>query len=244
MVTKTTTTQTQGNPILQDIEELTISLVIRNFNPTLLSYEFLTMSGIVPKTWELSRQPVMNNRVSQIGFKNGVNLVAQANSLSFIEALGNKETSQLEFARLAQLYVEKMPNAEYQGLSISPKIVIPFGEGEEAGKDFINQTFLNTGSWRNFGNTTPQTSLSFFYQLENSALTVNINPARLQQPNNTNVSAVLFAGSFNYVLGENPIAFLQSLIRNWETDLKTFRELVYQQILQKAPKTNVSLFDK
>ncbi len=236
-------TQTPANPVLQDIEELTISLVIKNFNPTLLSYEFLTMSGIVPKTWELARQPVINARASQISFKNGVNIVAQPNSLSFIEGLGNKEISQLEFAKVAQLYVEKMPNAEYQGLSISPKIIIPFGEGEEAGKDFINQTFLNTGSWRNFGNTTPQASLNLFYQFNDSRLTVNINPARLQQPNNVAISAVLFAGSFNYILGESPLAMLNSQIQNWEKDLKTFRELIYQQFLQKAPKTNVSLFD-
>ncbi|MTF37844.1 hypothetical protein [Cyanobacterium aponinum] len=236
-------TQPQGTPVLQDIEELTISLVIKNFNPTLLSYEFLTMSGIVPNTWELARQPVVNPRASQISFKNGVNIVAQGNSLSFIEGLGNKEVSQLQFAKVAQLYVEKMPNAEYQGLSISPKVIIPFGEGEEEGKNFINDTFLNTGSWRNFGNTTPQASLNLFYQLDKCRLTVNINPARLQQPNNVAISAVLFAGSFNYLLGENPVASLTSQINQWEADLTTFRELVYQQILQKAPKTNVSLFD-
>lgn len=241
--TTSTSSATQGNPVLQDIEELTISLVIQNFNPTMLSYEFLTMSGIVPKTWELARQPVINARASQISFKNGVNIVGQANSLSFVEGLGNKEISQLQFAKIAQLYVDKMSNAEYQGLSISPKIIIPFGEGEEAGKDFINNTFLNSGSWRNFGNTTPQASLNLFYQLENSRLTVNINPARLQQPNNVAISAVLFAGSFNYILGENPVTLLKSQINNWENDLKTFRELIYQQFLQKAPKTNVSLFD-
>lgn len=229
--------------MVQDIEELTISLLIQNFNPTLLSYEFLTMSGIVPKTWELARQPVMNNRASQISFKNGVNIVAQPNTISFIEGVTNKQTTQLEFAKTAQLYLEKMPYAEYQGLSISPKIIIPFGEAEDAGKDFINHTFFNTGSWRNFGNTTPQASLNLFYQLENCSLTVNINPARLQQPNNVAISAVLFAGSFNYTLGENPTSMIKSLINNWEKDLTTFRELIYRQILQKAPKTNVSLFD-
>ncbi|MGI0480084.1 hypothetical protein ACN4EE_04760 [Geminocystis sp. CENA526] len=238
---------TSANQMLNDIEELTISLVIKNFNPNLLSYELLTMSGIVPADWELARQPVASPRGSQVSFKNGVNIIAQPNTISFVEGLGNKDIKSLEFANIAQKYVSKMSNAEYQGISISPKIIVPFTQGEEGGKDFINNTLLNQGAWFNFGNIIPQASLNLFYQLDRSQLVLNINPAKLQQPNETTISAVLFAGSFNYnlndLIGDLRIKTLTNTINSWQKDLDTFRELIYQKFLQKAVSEKASLFE-
>jgi len=234
-------------PILKDIEELSLSLIIKNFNPNLLSYEFLTMSGIIPSDWELARQPVTNPRGSQITFKNGVNIIAQGNTISFVEGLTNKDTKTVQFADIAEKYIKTMSNAEYQGLSISPKIIVPFGEGEEGGRNFINNQLLNEGQWRNFGNVTPQASLNLFYQLDKCQLTLNINPARLQQPNEIVISAVLFAGNFNYNLaeltGDTRINTLLASIKLWHQDLNIFRELIYQKFLQKALPEKQSLFD-
>lgn len=240
-------TPSPENLMLNDIEELTISLVIKNFNPSLLSYELLTMSGIVPSDWELARQPVNNPRGSQVSFKNGVNIIAQPNNISFVEGLGNKDINSLQFANIAQKYVSKMSNAEYQGISISPKIIVPFTDGEDGGKNFINNTLLNQGAWFNFGNITPQASLNLFYQLDRAQLVLNINPAKLQQPNDITISAVLFAGSFNYnlndLMGDLRIKTLMDITNSWQKDLDSFRELIYQKFLQKAVSEKASLFD-
>lgn len=239
--------QSQQNQPITDIEELTISLIIKNLNPTLLSYDFLNMSGIVPSDWELAKQPMTNERGSQVSFKNGVNIIAQPNTVSFVEGLGTKEVKELQFANIATKYIDKMSNAEYQGVSISPKIIVPFPEGEEGGKNFINDTLLSNGLWRNFGNVTPQASLNLFYEFGDHQLALNINPAKLQQPNDIVISAVLFAGNFNYnltnITGENRSNKLTQIINNWDKDLQTFRELIYQKFLQKAVIEKASLFD-
>ena len=244
---ETATPATTNQPQLQDIEDLTISLVIKNFNPTILSYEFLTMTGIVPQEWELAKQPVTNPRGSQVTFKNGVDIIAQGNALNFRQPINNREDlDSLEVGNVAQQYVQKMQNAEYQGLSISPKIIIPFSE-DDGGKNFIHNTFLNEGSWRNFGTDSVQASLTLSYQLEQARLGININPAKLQQPNNVTTSAVLFAGSFNYnfmnTSTEGKANIVIQTLGNWQKDLSTFRELVYHKFLQKAPKQQESLFD-
>lgn len=231
---------------LRDIEDLTISLVIKNFNPTLLSYELLTMSGAVPNNWELAKKPVVSPRGSQVVFKNGVEIVAQGNTLNFRQPLNIKELDQLEVPNVVKQYVSKMGNAEYLGLSIAPKIIIPFTEAE-GGKNFIHSTFFNNGSWRNFGKSSVQGSLSLSYELEDCRLGVNINPARLQQPNNDPISAVLFAGSFNYnFLNDQPEVQsnnLMAMLNNWQKNIEIFHDLVYQKFLQKAPKQQESLFD-
>lgn len=244
------TSQISSNPsaqssTLNNIEELTISIVIKNLNPTMLSHEFLTMSGIVPTDWELARQPVVNPRGSQVSYKNGVNVIAQPNTISFVEAIANKDVKQLQFAQIAEKYVQKMSNADYQGLSISPKIIAPFPE-EDGGKNFINNTLLGQGPWRNFGKSSPQAAMELFYQLEDCQLGLKINPARLQQPDGKVISAVLFAGNFAYnmknITGEEKIKKLSQKINNWQEDLDIFRELIYQKFLQKAVPQTADLF--
>ena len=238
------TTQSANN--LQDIEDLTISLAIKNFNPTLLSYELLTMSGTVPNDWELAKKPVISPRGSQVIFKNGVEIVAQGNTLNFRQPSNIKDLDKLEVANVVKQYVSKMGNAEYLGLSIAPKIIIPFSEAE-GGKDFIHSTFFNNGSWRNFGKNSVQASLTLSYELEDCRLGVNINPAKLQQPNKNDISAVLFAGSFNYsFMQDAPEVASNNLMKqvdNWQKNIEIFHDLVYQKFLQKAPKQKESLFD-
>lgn len=238
--------QAQTAVTLNNIEEVTISIAAKNLNPTMLSPEFLKFSGIVPSEWELSKQPVTNPRGSQVSFQNGVNVIAQPGSMSFVEAIGNKDFKQLQFAQVAQQYIQKLPNAEYQGLTISPKIIVPFPGEEDGGKKFINEKLLVQGPWYNFGNNSPQAALNLFYQLDQCQLGLNINPARLQQPDETVISAVLFAGNFTYnlanIVGAEIIKQLSQKINNWDQDLEIFRELIYEKFLQKAIPQQESLF--
>lgn len=242
----TPATESQTPTPLKNIEELTISIAAKNLNPTMLSPEFLKFSAIVPNEWELARQPVTNPRGSQVSFKNGVNVIAQPGTISFVEGIADKDFKDLQFAQVAQKYVQKLPNAEYQGLSVSPKIIVPFADEEDGGKKFISEKLIASGPWREFGTQPPQAALNLFYQLEECQLGLNINPARLQQPNETVISAVLFAGNFAYnfstLTGDEKIQQLTQKINNWDQDLAIFRELIYEKFLQKAVPQQQSLF--
>lgn len=232
---------------LKEIEELTISIGIKGLNPTMLSAEYLSMSGIVPSDWELAKQPVLSPRGSQVNYKNGINIVAQPNVINFVEGIGTKQLNQLSFANLALQYIEKLANAEYEGLSINPKIIVPFQGDENTGKNFINQELLKPGNWSTFEGASPQSAINLFYQLTDYNLGININPARLQQPDNQVISAVLFAGSFTYNLttleGENRLNNLKEKINQWQDNLTTFRSLINEKFLKKAVSPQESLFD-
>jgi hypothetical protein len=239
---------TENKPALnlKDLEEVIISIAAKDLNPTMLSAEFLKMSGIVPNEWELARQPITNPRGSQVSFKNGVNVIAQPGTVSFAEALNNKNLKQLNFVQVVQQYVQKLPNAEYQGLSINPKVIVPFSEAEN-GKKFIMEKLIAPGPWQEFGTTPPSASLNLFYQLAQCQLTLTINPARLQQPDQSAISAVLFSGNFTYnltnLVGNERLKQLGQKINNWDQDLDIFRELVYEKFLQKAVPQTENLFN-
>ena len=73
------------------IEEIALTIAAKDLTPTMMSQDFLKMSGIVPQDWELSQQPVLNPNYAQLSFKNGININAQPNSVTFTESLAQKK---------------------------------------------------------------------------------------------------------------------------------------------------------
>jgi hypothetical protein len=67
------------------VEELAISIVAKNLNPTLLTREFLVYSGIIPSDWSLASQPILNSQVAHVAFTNGINISIQMSAVTFSE---------------------------------------------------------------------------------------------------------------------------------------------------------------
>jgi hypothetical protein len=227
----------EGQPLdqIKEIQELSLVLTAKNLNPTLLSVDFLKFSGIVPEDWELSNQPVFNPNFAQISFQNGVSVVAQPRTVTFIEMLGNQSSSTARIPEIASKFLEKLPHAEYQALSISPKTIIPFPQSPEAARQYITETLLAPGIWQDFGKAPMQAGLNCLYQLEDCQLSLNINEARLQLPDQRTIPAILFAGNFNYGTAQEDdqarLALCQKYLQSWQANLETFKELIQQRFL-------------
>ncbi len=218
-----------------DIQEVGIVLSVKNLNPQVINPDFLKMSGVLPGDWELDKNPVVNNRLVQLTFKNGVNIVAQAGSVTFSQSVNPKNEQPLLIGEVATRYVEKLPNAEYQGVAIAPKNVLAFGEQQDASKKYIVEQLLASGDWRNVGQGIIQANLNIAYQMAKCQLNISINQVNLQQPDKPDISGLLFAGSFNYPItnatGDQLIVQMKEAIANWDNDLKTFQEVINQKFL-------------
>ncbi len=224
------------NPIqLQEIQELAITIAAKNLNPTMLSEEFLKFSGVVPQDWELAKQPVMSGNFSQVTFKNGINVVAQPRTVTFVEQMGNRNLNELQVSQLATQYVTKLPNAEYQTLSISPKSVVPLPGNPDAARQFITGKLLAPGPWQEFGKSPLQAGLNLVYQLEHCQFNLSINQAQIQIPEQAAIAALLFAGNFNYKVEgsthQERLSKLEVGLNAWQKDIEAFREIVNQRFL-------------
>ncbi len=241
----TSSDQMQKKPLeIREIQELAIAISAKNLNPTMLSQEFLKQTGIVPNQWELAKKPVLGQNLSQVTFQNGVSIVAQPRTITFMESLGTKQPNELNIPKVARQYVEKLPNTDYQGLSITPKTLVPFPGKNEGARNFITKTLLSPGPWQDYGNTPVQAGLNLLYQLDRCQFSVSINEAKLQMPDKSSIPALLFAGNFNYnVGGESPQEIIEKLkkgIDDWQSDLNAFQEMVNQRFL--AQQKQASLF--
>ncbi|NJO93210.1 MAG: hypothetical protein HC820_00455 [Hydrococcus sp. RM1_1_31] len=108
-----------------ELIELAIVIAAPNYDPSLLNPSFLTFSGIVPSEWEVSRQPVVSQRGSQIIYNNGINLVAQPNRLTLVEALSLKSEESLGVSEIAHRYVEALPNLDAQAVGLNFRGFVP-----------------------------------------------------------------------------------------------------------------------
>lgn len=216
------------------IEEIGIVVAAKDLTPTMMSHDFLKFSGIVPKDWELVQQPVLSPNFAQLIFQNGVNIIAQPRSIIITESIGKKSISHLQAPLVSGKYVEKLPHAEYQGYNFTHKILVPFPGRPDAVHKYIAGTILAQGPWQNIGQAFLQAETNLLYQLEGRQLSINVSEARLQQPQQNPIIALMFAGSFNYSLTIGDRSRLEKLfeaIAYWHRDLKQFRQIVEQDFL-------------
>ncbi len=230
---------TSSPPQAVEMQEVAFILVADDLNPGMLNLDFLKLSGIVPTDWEVTQAPSVGPGLAQFNFTNGVNLVAQPRSATFLEALADKSPQDLQAPRLARRYLDKLPHGNYRGLTITPRLLLGFPAHEDAARRFITERLLAPGPWQDIGRAPLRASLTLNYQLPHCAFSVAINEVRLQQTADQSIAALLFAGSFNYGLeaGE-PAAKLQALhqwLANWHGDLETFQTLISQRFLKLAP---------
>ncbi len=223
----------------QFIEEVSIIIAAQDLTPTMMSQDFLKFSGIIPKEWELSQQPVLNPNFAQLNFKNGVNINAQPRSITISESLGSKKLEELNLAKVASKYIEKLPHAEYTGLSCSPKILIPFPNAPEAVRQYITGSLLGSGAWKKIGRVPVQAGINLMYFLDRCQLTMSISEARLQQGQKQTITAILFSGNFNYNINpqdqkHDRLTQINHFLNNWKTDFEEFRAIVNQKFLESS----------
>ena len=223
----------------QFIEEISIVIVAQDLTPTMMSQDFLKFSGIIPKEWELSQQPVLNPNYAQLNFNNDISITAQPRTITISESLVNKNLSNIQAPQIVENYIGKLPHAEYVGMSFSPKVLVPFPNEPDRVRQYITGTLLSSGAWKEIGNDPVQAGVNLMYSLDRCQLTISVSEARLQQPQKPPIVAILFSGNFNYTMiqgetAEQKLARLTKILNYWHTDLQTFRELVREKFLNNS----------
>lgn len=219
-----------------DIRELDMTVSARELNPAMLNLDFLKFSGIIPADWELARQPAIAPQMVQFSFKSGVNIVAQPGSVTFAERIDDKPESGISVPELMRRYVEKLPNAEYQRLTIGTKNLIGLEGQVSIARQYMLQTLMAPGPWQEVGTAPPQVSLNLSYQLEECPLTVAISEVRLQMNEQQTLSGLLFAGSFIHGITSNSeqerLQQIQQRLEGWQQNFEAFLQIVNQRFLR------------
>lgn len=214
-----------------EIQEIAIVITAKKLNVGILSVDFLKTSGIIAADWELQTKPVTAPNMVQISFKNGVNLIAQPGKIIFSETIGKKNLEEIIISEVAGKYIEKLPHADYQEVSLNPKSLIGL---ENSFSDYIIQTLIAPGPWQNIGKEKIQASINFLFQLEEAPLSLSVTQAQIKQGDKF-LPALLFSGTFHYRVNNYPTTeIIRQMVQNinhWQTNLTTFNEIVNHSFL-------------
>lgn len=212
------------------VQELAIVVAVQKIDPTLLTPDFLTMTQIVPTEWEILGQPVRSYEGSQITYQQGVSVIAQAQRVSFVELILNKEAAQVEVPKLAQAFIQVLSNLDFVGVGINLRGYLDFEGKTEAARRFMFSHLLALGDWLTIGDAPVQAGINLGYTFPGKRLNLTINEASVQQPDQNPNPIVLFSGNFDYDLPQdNPTASaarLQEVLTNWQQDLALYQEVI------------------
>ncbi|BBD70726.1 hypothetical protein NIES4072_70920 [Nostoc commune NIES-4072] len=219
-------------------QEFGIIIAAKNHNPTILNPDFLKYSGIVPQEWELLRQPIYTQNVSQLAFTNGIMIVAEPTRVIFIEAIEQKAIKEITVAEIAKKYVQTLPNVQYEAIGLNPRGYISFEQQDNAASQYLAKTFLSGGDWQSLGTTPVRATLNLVYTLERCPFYLTVSEAALRNPDETNIPIILFNGSFSYEVKSEKsaerVVNLHDIIDNWQTDLSNYQEIINTKILLKS----------
>jgi len=214
------------------VRELSIVVVGRNHNPSILNPDFLKYNGIVPGDWELAQPPLCTEMVSQVVFKNGVATLSQQDKIIFTEMFGPDGSGTTEAPEIARRYLENVPHVTYQAVGVNPKGHVEF-DSERAALGCLRDTFLAKGTWLEFGKGLHQAGVKFTYELENRTLNLTVETGTIGAgPDSTAV--IVFGANFHHELGgdttkERLESGLDEMAK-WEADVEDFRNLVERHI--------------
>lgn len=220
-------------------QEFGIIIAAKNHNPTLLNPDFLKYSGIVPTEWELARQPVFTQSVSQVAFTNGVMIVAEPTRVIFIEAIEGKVAAEIVVADIAKKYVQTLPNVEYEAVGLNPRSYMTFDQQQDAARQYLAETLLSPGPWQEVGTAPVRATLNLVYTLERCPFYLTVSEAALRNPDETSTPIVFFNGSFSYEIksetAQERLIELHQIINNWQADMSSYQEIINTKFLAKSP---------
>ncbi|MEA5471936.1 hypothetical protein [Spirulina sp. 06S082] len=215
------------------IQELAIAIAAPDSNPILLTPTFLKGSGIVPQDWELARQPRLTPQMAQVAFTNGINLITQAGTMTFLESLSGKNPpTDPKIPDLAQKYINALPQLDYRAAAINPRSFLTFPDaGDDAARNYIKALFA-PAPWQNAGSEPMKANLNLTYTLENRKFNLTLSEVKLQRDEEDPQMAVLFSGNFpNPLEGESngeKLEQLQQAIAQWQQNWDSYRHLLGQ----------------
>jgi hypothetical protein len=198
------------------VKDVIFRLGIPDHIPPTLNAGFLQGAGVVPEEWSLAQEPICTAEGAQLVYENGLILLAQGQVMSGQEPLDTPAAEHPQLAELLVRYCQALPLLSYQGLQTVLRVVIVYDGDIHAARRTVCEQMLQQGEWQTFGTVPMQPTLQLAYQLEDQVLTLTVAQAQVRQEEEAIGSALVFAGSFEQVVGEgDKLPQIQSMLRGW-----------------------------
>jgi len=216
------------------IQELSIVILARQHNPSILNPDFLKYNDIVPKEWELSAPPLCVEPMAQVQFKNTINITAQLDKIIFFEKIAEKNETEILTPEVAYNYIKTLPHVEYIAVGINPKGHVAINLKTDDGYKFLSEKFITSGPWQDFGDSNLKPNLKFTYTFGNIVCTLAFEVGFLKGQEKKHV-IIIDANIHHALTGgdrKNRFAELCEFLKNWKNDVNLYKDIVEKFFIQ------------
>lgn len=177
------------------MEDLDLSVVIlaKVHNPSILHDAFLKREGIVPQEWAEPEESISTPPFARIRYGNGIVIIVELNKLQVIDNDPPKSLRDSPSIGIVRKYVQVLPHVTYTALGLN---ITGFTERQNASEYLINR-FMTSGPW-NSGETRPQKcSFTLEYLLPSVKVSFNIDASSVQKPSHRERKGILLRGNYH-----------------------------------------------
>lgn len=210
------------------LSQISVVILAKNHNPSILNPDFLRINGIVPDDWEVDTPTFSSEEISQVTYSNGFQIGMDLENLVFRQRY-QSPLIEIYISDVAYNYLAKIPYVNYYALDISPIAHILAASDLES-ENYIRESLLKSGEWKQFLGVNPVASVSLAYELNDSLIRLAISAATAVDSDNDTEEfpVILFSGNIHrhFDNEQSNTEAIKQRILNLSGDLETYFSLI------------------
>jgi len=215
-----------------EIKKLNVSVVVlaRDHNPSIMHPSFLSSQGIVPEEWELAEPPICTPPLSVVKYKDGIIFTVESNKFQVLQSPPPQQLSDSHVPQLALRYIEKLPHVRYTAVGINMAVALIHPKPEE----FLIERFLVLKSCDVDDLHLKAVSLRFVYPVENGVLNLSCEPGVLEdkKPASKSSSVIISANYHTECAGDSTVEEVKKAIETFPERCNHFDHAVITKIFR------------
>lgn len=175
------------------LEQVSVVLVARQHNPSILNPDFLRDNGIVPGGWQTRSPPITTEVFAQATFQEGLQFTAEPDKLAITAHARQLKDPVSTLQSAAERYVEVLPHVPYTAVGLNSIYSLPMDD-DDPNEQLVEKAFRSDLTNLTYRNTIPRTSATLHYSFDDYKANISLNTGTVKQDDQP-MQALIF--SFN-----------------------------------------------
>ncbi len=203
--------------------KVSVVLVARGHNPTILHPSFLYHEGIVPEDWELAKSPICTPPFAAVSYTSGFSFVVEQERMQVEFNGDNADQNAEQVVEMARRYAEKLPHVRYVAAGVNFTTFCPLPDPAR----FIILKFIKEGPWNTKDLPLASAKQNLIYIFEDHQLNMTVETGRKQiQQSSGEQNGIIIHGNYHSDLSsKDPMVSLRALLGLVETRKAHFKSI-------------------
>lgn len=187
-------------PISEKLQIVNMSVVMlgqtgQNYNPLLLTPEFLRSARVTTKQWELAEAPLLTPPISIVKYSNDIVFVMELNKVHVVD--NNPDLNDIRIQKPAIRLIERLPHARHVAVGINITGIGP----QPNATDYLATTFVKPGPW--LKDDFSSIAMTFVYVTEFARVRFSFDKGKASHPNGTEIEGILIDANYHHEIPAN-----------------------------------------